>query len=132
MYAVTAQQPQQEIRDTLDAMFAEWNREDQVKYLTHYWRSPEMRWSMKGVWYKGWQSMYDVYGAGFPPGAMGVIVYTDLEVQMLEDGLGIALYEWTHNTPSERIAGCTGQIFRKIDGAWLVIHENSARKPAGT
>lgn len=123
-------QAQEEIRATLDAMFGEWNREDQATYLTHYWRSDELRWSMKGVWYKGWQSMYDVYGAGFPPGAMGVIRYTDLEIQMLADDLGLAMYRWTHVTPRESVAGCTGQVFRRIDGDWLVIHENSARVPA--
>ena len=120
---------QEEIRATLDAMFAEWTREDQATYLTHYWRSDELRWSMKGVWYKGWQSMYDVYGAGYPSGAMGVIRYTDLEIQVLAEDLGLAMYRWTHVTPRESVAGCTGQLFRRFGDAWLVIHENSARVP---
>ena len=120
---------QDEIRHTLEAMFAEWNAEDQARYLTHYWHSDDLRWSMKGVWYKGWSSMYAVYGKGYPPGAMGVIALSDLEIMMLEDDLGIALYEWTHVTPHEKVAGCTSQVFRKIGNAWLVVHENSARVP---
>jgi hypothetical protein len=51
------------------------------------------------------------------------------EVMMLADDLGVALYRWTHEFPHERIAGCTSQIFRKLDDRWLVIHENSARVP---
>ncbi len=121
---------QQEIRATLDAMFDKWNREDQQGYLTHYWRSDALRWSMKGRWYRGWTSMYEVYGADYPAGAMGVTAIFDVEVQMLAADLGIALYHWTHDTPREQVAGCTSQVFRKLDGVWLVIHENSARASA--
>ena len=121
---------QEEIEATLATMFAEWNREDQASYLTHYWASDDLRWSMKGVWYKGWSSMHSLYGQDYQRGAMGVIAIFDAEVMMLADDIGIALYEWTHDTPREKVAGCTSQVFRKFDGAWLVVHENSARKPA--
>ena len=98
--------------------------------MQHYWKSDDMRWSMKGVWYKGWSSMNEIYGADYPKGAMGITALFDIEVQMLADDLGIALYTWTHNTPRENVAGCTSQVFRKMGGAWLVINENSARVPA--
>ena len=120
---------EQEIRQTLATMFDQWNREDQKSYMTHYWKSDDMRWSMKGVWYKGWSSMNEIYGADYPKGAMGITALFNIEVQMLADDLGIALYTWTHNTPRENVAGCTSQVFRKIGGAWLVINENSARVP---
>lgn len=120
---------QQEIRATLATMFAQWNAEDQASYLTHYWDHEDLRWSMKGVWYKGLSSMKAVYGSGFPPGAMGITTLFEIEVMMLADELGVALYRWTHEFPHERIAGCTSQIFRNFDGRWLVIHENSARVP---
>lgn len=61
---------------------------------------------------------------------MGITAIFDVEVMMLEDDLGIALYRWTHDTPRENVAGCTSQVFRKVGGAWLVINENSARVPA--
>lgn len=73
--------------------------------------------------------MNETYGAGYPPGAMGITALFDIEVQMLADDLGIALDTWTHNTPRENVAGCTSQVFRKMGGAWLVINENSARVP---
>jgi len=60
---------------------------------------------------------------------MGITALFDIEVMMLADDLGIALYTWTHNTPREKVAGCTSQVFRKFDGAWLVVNENSARVP---
>jgi len=122
--------PQEEIKTALATMFAEWNREDQASYLTHYWKSDDLRWSMKGVWYKGWSSMYSLYGQDYQPGAMGVIAIFEVEVMMFADDIGIALYEWTHDTPREKVAGCTSQVFRKFGGTWLVVHENSARKPA--
>lgn len=121
--------PNEEIEATLATMFAQWNSEDLASYLTHYWNSADMRWSMKGLWYKGWSSMYEVYTNGFPPGAMGITTIFEVEVQMLEDDIGIALYRWTHVFAHESIAGCTSQIFRKFDGRWLVVHENSARVP---
>ena len=121
---------QQEIRQTLATMFGQWNREDQKGYMTHYWKSDDMRWSMKGVWYKGWSSMNEIYGADYPPGAMGITALFDIEVMMLADDLGIALYTWTHDTPREKVAGCTSQVFRKVGDAWLVVNENSARVPA--
>ena len=61
---------------------------------------------------------------------MGIIALFDIEVQMLADDLGHRTVQWTHNTPRENVAGCTSQVFRKFGGAWLVIHENSARVPA--
>jgi hypothetical protein len=121
--------PQKEIEATLTTMFAQWNAEEQASYLTHYWDSDELRWSMKGLWYKGLSSMKAVYGQGFPPGAMGITKIFEVEVQMLTDDIGVALYRWTHEFPHEVIAGCTSQIFRKLGGRWLVVHENSARVP---
>lgn len=121
--------PQQQIRATLEIMFEKWNGGDQAGYLTHYWRSDELRWSMKGLWFRGWSSMFEVYGRDYPKGAMGVTAIFEVEVMMLADDLGIALYRWTHDTPAENVAGCTSQVFRCMDGAWLVIHENSARVP---
>jgi hypothetical protein len=120
---------QQQIAVTLDAMFEAWNREDQAAYLTYYWDSEELRWSMKGIWHKGLASMRELYGDGYPRGAMGLISKSDLEITMLARDVGIALYRWEHDSPSERIAGCTSQVFRRFDEAWLVIHENSARVP---
>ena len=120
---------QREISDTLDAMFEAWNSEEQGRYLSFYWDDDDLRWSMKGVWYKGLSSMRALYGDGYPKGAMGTIAKTEVEVQMLAEGLGIALYRWTHETPREKVAGCTSQLFRRFDGVWRVIHENSARVP---
>jgi hypothetical protein len=120
---------QQQIAATLDAMFATWNGGEQARYLTFYWDHDDLRWSMKGLWYKGLSSMRAVYGQGFPREAMGTIAKTDLEVMMLADDLGIALYRWTHDLPGEHIAGCTSQVFRRFGDAWLVVHENSARVP---
>ena len=120
---------QRQIADTLDAMFEAWNSEQQARYLTFYWDHDDLRWSMKGVWYKGLSSMKALYGDGYPKGAMGIIAKTDLEVQMLADDLGIALYRWTHETPREKVAGCTSQLFRRFAEGWRVIHENSARVP---
>ena len=122
--------PQQEIQQALATMFDQWNHEQQASYLKHYWKSDDLRWSMKGIWYKGWSSMYEVYGRDYPRGAMGITAIFDVEVMMLADDLGIALYRWTHDTPREKVAGCTSQVFRKLDGTWLVVNENSARVPS--
>jgi len=121
--------PRDEIKDVLTRMFAAWNSEDQKTYLTHYWRSEDMRWSMKGQWYKGWSSMEREYDRDYPPGAMGIASIYDVEVQMLEPDIGIAMYPWTHTLPRETIKGCTTQILRMIGGRWLIVHEISARVP---
>ncbi len=121
--------PREEIGNVLERMFTAWNGEDQVSYLANYSRSEDLRWSMKGQFYKGWSSMEREYDRDYPPGAMGVVRIWDVEVQMLEPGLGIALYPWTHTLPTHAIAGCTTQVFRKVCGAWLIVHEISARAP---
>jgi len=59
----------------------------------------------------------------------GITKIFEIEVQMLTEDIGAALYRWTHEFPHEIIAGCTSQIFRKLGGRWLVVHENSARVP---
>ena len=122
--------PDQEIQALLDAMFAAWNGEDQKRYLKHYWRSEDMRWSMKGEFYKGWSSMEREYDRDYPPGAMGIVKIWDVEVQVLAPDIAVAMYPWTHTLPTQAIAGCTTQIFRRFDGAWLIVHEISARAPA--
>ena len=121
--------PRKDIENVLDTMFAAWNGEDQVSYLKNYWRSEDMRWSMKGEFYKGWSSMEREYDRDYPPGAMGIVRIRDVEVQMLEPHLAIAMYPWTHTLPTQVIAGCTTQVFRRIGGAWLIVHEISARAP---
>lgn len=122
--------PQEEIKEILDRMFHAWNTEDLVGWLAPYSRSEDMRWSMKGRWYKGWSSMEREYSRGYPPGAMGIIAMTDLEIQIVEPAVAIALYHWTHTLPTQQIAGSTTQVFHEIDGRWQCIHENSARVPA--
>jgi ketosteroid isomerase-like protein len=121
--------PEVEIKALLDAMFAAWNGEDQPRYLQHYWRSEDMRWSMKGEFYKGWASMEREYDRDYPPGAMGIVKIWDVEVQVLAADVVVAMYPWTHTLPTQAIAGCTTQIFRRIGGAWLIVHEISARAP---
>jgi hypothetical protein len=121
--------PEDEIKGLLDAMFAAWNGEDQPRYLQHYWRSEHMRWSMKGEFYKGWSSMEREYDRDYPPGAMGIVKIWDVEVQVLAADVVVAMYPWTHTLPTQAIAGCTTQIFRRIGGAWLIVHEISARAP---
>jgi ketosteroid isomerase-like protein len=122
-------EPEDEIEDVLTRMFAAWNGEDQQAYLANYWRSEHMRWSMRGQWYKGWSSMEREYDRDYPRGAMGVVAIGDVEVQMLEPDIGVAMYPWTHTLPGEQIAGCTTQILRKMNGRWLIVHEISARAP---
>ncbi len=122
--------PDQEIKTLLAAMFAAWNGEDQQRYLQHYWRSEDMRWSMKGAFYKGWSSMEREYDRDYPPGAMGIVKIWDVEVQVLASDVVVAMYPWTHTLPNQAIAGCTTQIFRRIDGDWLIVHEISARAPS--
>ncbi len=121
--------PQQEIRNVLATMFDDWNGERQQQYFLNYWPGEDMRWSMKGRWYKGLASMRQVYQAGFPPGAMGITTLFDIDVIMLAEDIGIATYHWTHEFEHECVAGATDQVFRKKDDRWLVVCENSARVP---
>lgn len=122
--------PRDEIAGVLARMFEAWNAEDQKTYLTNYWRSEDMRWSMQGRWFKGWSSMEREYDRDYPPGAMGIVTIFDLEIQMLEPTIGVAMYPWTHALPQQTIAGCTTQILRRFDARWLIVHEISARAPA--
>jgi len=119
----------EEIKALLASMFAAWNNEDQARYLQYYWRSEDMRWSMKGEFYKGWSSMEREYDRDYPPGAMGIVKIWDVEVQVLAADVAVGMYPWTHTLPTQALGGCTTQIFRRIGGAWLIVHEISARVP---
>jgi len=121
--------PQQEIKDIIARMFAAWNAEDQAGYLVHYWKSEEMRWSMKGAWYRGWSTMQKEFDRDYPPGAMGVATIYEVEVMMAAEDVGIALYEWMHELPTVTLRGSAAHVFRLIDGRWQIVLENVARVP---
>lgn len=120
---------QDDIKAILSNMFLAWNSDDKAGYLAHYWKSEEMRWSVKGAWYKGWASMEREYSRDFPAGSMGDARIFDVDVMMAGEDVGIAYYCWEHVFPSERLAGSATQVFRKIEGRWQIIHENVARVP---
>ena len=106
-----------------------WNNEDLRAYMANYWESPDFRWSLKGAWHRGWDSMHKAFDRDYPKGAMGVAKVLEIEVMPLDGGLMAAIYTWEHVLPDEFMSGAATQLFRKIDGRWKIVHEIVARVP---
>ena len=95
------------VRKAMDS----WNNEDLRAYMANYWDSPDFRWSLKGAWHTGWDSMRNVFSREYPRGAMGVASILDMEVMPLHEDLMAAMYTWEHVLPDEFMSGAATQLF---------------------
>lgn len=107
-----------------------WNDGDIDKFMETYWKSEDLTFSSGGKTTRGWQATLDRYKANYQTRQdMGTLTFGNLQTTMLGDEAALVLGEWNLDR-GEPIGGNFSLVLRKIDGAWVIIHDHTSVTPA--
>ena len=117
------------LEDILQTQAAAWNRGDIDAFMDHYWKSEDLTFSSGGKTTRGWQTTKDNYKRRYPTrDQMGKLTFDQLEVFPLGDTAALLLGHW-HLDRTNPVGGNFSLVFRKIDGAWVIVHDHTSRRP---
>jgi ketosteroid isomerase-like protein len=115
------------LEDILTKQAAAWNRGDIDGFMEHYWKSDDLTFSSGGKTTRGWQTTKDNYKLRYPTRErMGKLTFDQLEVFPLGDTAALLLGHW-HLDRTNPVGGNFSLVFRKIDGAWVIVHDHTSR-----
>lgn len=124
-----ASEVSREIARLLDRQATAWNAGDIEAFMRPYWRSPELTFSSGGTVTRGWASTLANYRKRYPTRAvMGTLAFDELEFQALGGDAVLVLGRW-HLTRDDPIGGAFSLVWRRIDGAWVIVHDHTSRDP---
>ena len=117
-----------ELEDVLQKQAAAWNRGDIDGFMEHYWKSDDLTFSSGGKTTRGWQTTKDNYKLRYPTRErMGRLTFDQLEAFPLGETAALLLGHW-HLDRTGPVGGNFSLVFRKIDGAWVIVHDHTSRK----
>jgi ketosteroid isomerase-like protein len=124
--------PNDDLLDTLEGILSEqaaaWNRGDIDGFMQHYWKSEDLTFSSGGHTTRGWQTTKDGYKLRYPTRErMGHLTFDGLEVFPLGDSTALLLGHW-HLDRNGPVGGNFSLVFRKIDGAWVIVHDHTSQQ----
>lgn len=121
---------EQAIRHVLSESRSAWNRGDITAYMKSHWRDEQTVHFFNDDITVGYSAIEGRYRARYPdPKNMGTISGSEFNVQILGPAVGIASGRWSFERGQVRISGVVTLVFRKIDGAWLIVHDHSTAVP---
>lgn len=119
--------PREEITAVITAQAEAWNHGDIDGFMHHYWRSDDLRFASGDNITRGWQRTLERYRASYPDQvAMGKLEFADLEFTELGPDAAIVFGRWRLTRASDSLHGLFTLTFRRIDGAWKIIHDHSS------
>ena len=114
------------ITDVLMAQQDAWNAGDIDAFMAGYWQSPDLRFASGGSVTRGWQATRDRYHARYSDRSiMGMLSFDQLEVVELSDDAAIVHGAWLLTRENDAPSGLFTLVFRKIDGAWLIVSDTT-------
>ena len=117
-----------EIRRTMAAQEAAWNRGELEKYMVGYWESDSLRFiGSKGLTH-GWQPTLANYQKGYPDrAAMGTLHFDLIDVEVLSPGAAFVIGKWALARPEKGdISGHFTLLWKKTGGRWVIVADHSS------
>ncbi len=125
----SAEGPQQQIQQVLDAQTAAWNRGDVGGYMAGYWKSPELTFFSNATETKGWQPTLERYKARYQGTGrgMGTVSFPQMRITLLSEDAAFVRGEWQLAMPDGKMPhGMFTLIFRKFPEGWRIVHDHSS------
>lgn len=115
------------IRKILDTQTAAWNRGDIDSFMKGYWENDSLMFIGKsGVTY-GWTNTLKNYKKNYPDtAAMGKLIFTLIQVKKLSKEYYHVTGKWFLKRSIGDVGGHYTLLFRKINGAWVIISDHSS------
>jgi beta-aspartyl-peptidase (threonine type) len=109
---------------------ADWNEGSIDAFMKAYWNSEDLTFSGGGKTVRGWNATRERYLKGYPDReTMGKLTFSDLEVFPLGDSAALMLGRFHLDRKAPASGGFT-LVWRKIDGAWLIVHDHTSADSA--
>lgn len=129
--AGSAAHSQEDAKKTILQLFEKqvgaWNEGDLEKFMSTYWKSPELTFSAGGTTTRGWQQTLDRYKKSYSTKAlMGHLTFSKFEVIVLGEHSALALGNWKLKQEKDVLQGNFSVVLKKMDGKWLIIHDHSS------
>ena len=112
----------------LSAQTEAWNQGDIPVFMEGYWEDEALRFASGNAVRSGFEETINRYLATYDtPEKMGTLSFRDLDVQILGDDAALVFGRFYLERPEEGDAtGLFTLLFRKIDGAWLIVHDHTS------
>lgn len=114
------------LHNTVNRQAEAWNRGDLDAFMEAYWKSPNLTFSSGGETTRGWEETLARYRKRYPDReTMGKLTFSELETQMLGSNAALTLGRWSLDR-KEPAQGNFSLVWRKLDGAWRIVHDHSS------
>jgi ketosteroid isomerase-like protein len=118
-----------EIKKVLDQQERDWNKGDLDAFLLGYWNSPGIVFQSGGDKNVGFDAMRERYRKRYKAEgkAMGVVVFSDVEIQPLAPDAAFVRGRWGLTMPDgKKPGGLFTLIFKKFPDGWKIIHDHTS------
>jgi len=115
------------IRKILKEQTESWNQGNIEEFMKGYWKNDSLMFiGSKGITY-GFQNTLNNYRKNYDsPDKMGTLNFKLLKVQRLSPEYYFVVGKWDLTRKAGNVGGHYDLIFRKINGAWVIISDHSS------
>lgn len=108
-----------------------WNAGDLEGFMVHYERAPTTTYIGSSGLLVGYDAIYGRYAPGFEPGAArDSLRFESIRTRLLDQRFGIATARYVlHREGVTTSTGPFTLVLVRIEGAWKIIHDQSAADP---
>jgi ketosteroid isomerase-like protein len=116
----------QSIRAVMEAQQAAWNRGDIDGFMKGYERAETTTFVSGDEITRGWQTVLDRYKQRYnSPDRMGMLSFTDLEVQPISPSYALADGRWRLTRAGDSPHGRFTLLFRETPDGWRIAHDTT-------
>lgn len=120
-------QPENEIRQVLNAQQKAWNSGSLEGFMQYYWKSDSLRFMTKERVTWGWDATLKRYQKGYPDKAsMGKLDFDILSVELLSDRAALVTGKWSVAVGTESESGHFNLLLKKIHGDWKIVLDHTS------
>jgi beta-aspartyl-peptidase (threonine type) len=119
---------EREVKAVLELQQAAWNRGDIDGFMAHYWKSDELTFQSGNSRTHGWSDVLARYKKNYPAGAMGVLEFSDLAVQVLSRDSAFVLGRFKLDRGGLLSEGVFTLVFRRTGEGWRIVHDHTSSK----
>jgi uncharacterized protein (TIGR02246 family) len=114
------------VRAVLDRQVTAWNQGDLEGFMAGYWKSDELLFTTPTGTTKGWQATLEGYKTRYPSREkMGALRFEGLKITTSGTDAAHVSGRYRLSTSDGPKTGRFELSFRRIDGAWLIVEDDT-------
>lgn len=123
--------PETAVRAAFDRLLDGIRTADVEKVMGVYWNSPRLTiYNYNGTVTRGWEQVHTNRQSSYPNLKGVTLEVRDVRIEMFGADGAVVMYYWTQSQTSRGVpdtsTGRTTLVFRKIGGAWKIVHTHAS------